>query len=149
MMFTLGANLSITFQIGSVKHSIALNALTPQPLGNTRLLSPSVFRTPAGMILSIQLILAPCTSRCAVYVVDGFSWKLPNLRRFGCLRSMNVPQKWHIVRTATAEIVRYEINQCTTDHNRISASRDCRCSVCIFNTETNGNRQTRMLPYGG
>ena len=46
------------------------------------------------------------------------------------------------VRAATAEVIRYEINECTTNHNRISASRDCRCSVCIFNTETNGNRQT-------
>ena len=39
-MTAFGANLGIALQIGTVEHGIALNALTPQPLRNTRLFIP-------------------------------------------------------------------------------------------------------------
>jgi hypothetical protein len=42
-MIAFGTNLSIPLQIGTIEHGIALNALTPQPFGNTRLFIPVRF----------------------------------------------------------------------------------------------------------
>jgi hypothetical protein len=42
-MIAFGTNLSIALQIGTIEYGIALNALTPQPLGNISLFIPVRF----------------------------------------------------------------------------------------------------------